>query len=194
MRRPFPTFLALGITAVVFLIAAVVALVSDGLTDELGKADVGLVLGNTVERDGKPSARLRARLHRVLALYREGYFRFIVVSGAVGKEGHDEAAVMHDYLVKRGVPPDDVAVDGKGRTTYLSARNVKDLLRERGFKSVLVVTQYFHVPRTKLALRRFQVSPVYSAHAQIFEPRSVLRSSGSTCLSPVHGKELRRSA
>ena len=112
MRRPFRAFVALGITALVFFIVAVVALVSDGLTDELGKADAGLVLGNTVEREGKPSARLRARLDRALALHREGYFPLIVVSGAVGKEGHDEPAEMQDYLVKRGVPPDHVAVDG----------------------------------------------------------------------------------
>jgi uncharacterized SAM-binding protein YcdF (DUF218 family) len=173
MGRLLRVFTALAIGASVLLIVAALALVSDGLTDELGKADAGLVLGNTVERDGKPSARLGARLDRALALYREGYFPLVVVSGAVGKEGHDEATVMHDYLVKRGIPPDDVAVDGNGSTTYLSARNVKDLLRARGLESVLVVTQHFHIPRAKLALRRFEVSPVYSAHARIFELRDL---------------------
>ncbi len=117
MRRPFRALVALAIAAIGFFMAAVVALVSDGLTDELGNADAGLVLGNTVNREGQPSARLRARLDRALVLYRGGYFPLIVVSGAIGKEGHDEASVMHDYLVKRGIPPNRVVVDSEGRTT-----------------------------------------------------------------------------
>jgi uncharacterized SAM-binding protein YcdF (DUF218 family) len=112
-------------------------------------------------------------LDRALTLYGGDYFSLIVVSGAVGKESHDEATIMHDFLVERGIPPERVVVDSDGRTTYLSARNVRDLLRARGLKSVLVVTQYFRAPRAKLALRRFQLSPVYSAHAHIFELRDL---------------------
>ena len=37
----------------------------------------------------------------------------------------------------------------------------------------MVVSQYFHVPRMRLALERAGVTPVYSAHAQYFELRDV---------------------
>jgi vancomycin permeability regulator SanA len=148
-------------------------LLCDGLNDELGSADVGLVLGNTVHPDGTPSRRLAARLERALDLYRQGVFPLIIVSGARGGEGHDEAVVMRGYLVGRGVPPEHVLVDSAGVTTYASARNVQKLLHERHLRSVLLISQYFHVPRAKLALKRFGVSPVYSAHARFFEARDL---------------------
>ena len=47
------------------------------------------------------------------------------------------------------------------------------MMREKGWRSALVVTQYFHVPRTRLAVERSGVAPVFSAHAQYFEPRDV---------------------
>ena len=73
-------------------------LVTAGLRDQLGKADIALVLGSKVELDGKPSTRLRARLDRTLELYRAGYFPAIIASGGLGKERFDEAVVMRDYL------------------------------------------------------------------------------------------------
>src|SRR5580704_13458675 len=101
-RRKYLLF-SLAVILATLVIGTVVLVVS-GLCDDLGKADVGLVLGSKVESDGTPSARLRARLDRTLELYRAGYFPAVIVSGGIGKEGYDEAAVMRDYLVARGVP------------------------------------------------------------------------------------------
>src|ERR1043165_654247 len=101
-----------------FLVAAAL-LAADGLRDEIHPADVAIVPGNTVERDGQPSARLRARLDKTLELYRCGLFGHVIVSGGVGAEGFDEAEVMKRYLVGRGVPEECVIADGGGATTYL---------------------------------------------------------------------------
>lgn len=149
----------------------VFALVWDGLHDEIGAADVGVVLGNTVYSDGTPSPRLAARLDRALELFRQGLFPLIIVSGSIGEEGRDEAVVMRDYLVQRGVSPEQVIVDSEGRTTFATAMNTRKLIEERGLASALVVSQYFHVPRARLALRRAGVGKVYSAHARYFELR-----------------------
>ena len=144
-----------------------------GLCDELGDSELGLVLGNTVEPDGHPSARLQARLDEALTLRHLGYFQWIIVSGGVDPNGHDEAAVMRDYLVARGVPVEYVLVDSAGSNTYESARHTAQIMRERRWKGVCVVTQYFHVPRARLALRRFGVQDVSGAHARFFEGRDV---------------------
>src|SRR5690348_5039955 len=92
------------IAAVATLALAMTLLVFAGLHDRVGKADIALVLGNTVNPDGTPSPRLRARLDKTLELYRAGYFPEVIASGGVGKEGYDEASVMRDYLVSRGIP------------------------------------------------------------------------------------------
>jgi vancomycin permeability regulator SanA len=158
--------------AALFLLA-IALLVLSGLNDRLGHADVALVLGNKVELDGTPSARLRARLDRTLELFNAGYFSAIIVSGGTGREGFDEAAVMKAWLVSKGVPEDKVIVDSHGITTFLSAKNTHAIARERNFQSVFVISQYFHIPRSRLALQRFGLHPIYTAHARYFEPRDI---------------------
>src|SRR5215207_9035909 len=162
---------ALPITLAFTLAATLI--VADGLTDEIHAADVAIVPGNTVEKDGRPSARLSARLDQTVALYREGLFPEVIVSGGVGSEGFDEAEVMKRYLVEKGVPEGTIHVDEGGATTHLTARNASRMMRENGWRSAMVVTQYFHVPRMRLALERSGVTPVFSAHARYFELRDV---------------------
>lgn len=178
--KRLPKFaLVLSSGTAVFLLGTA-CLVVAGLRDDLAHADVGLVLGSKVELNGKPSTRLQARLDRTLELYRAGYFPWVIASGGFGKEGYDEAVVMRDYLVAGGIPSDHVIVDGYGDNTYASAKNTRRIAAERNFKSVLVVTQYFHIPRSRLALRRFQIAEIHSAHARIYEVRdtySALRES-----------------
>ncbi len=154
-------------------VMAMLAIIVSGLRDDIAHADVGLVLGNKVELDGTPSPRLRARLDRTLDLFHGGYFPSVIVSGGFGKEGYDEAAVMADYLVSHGVPAAQVILDSHGDTTFASAVNTARISKERGFKSVFVVSQYFHIPRARLALTRCHITEIHSAHAHFFEWRDM---------------------
>jgi vancomycin permeability regulator SanA len=167
--------IALGVALGLPLLGTAILFIA-GLRDEVGKADVALVLGSKVERDGTPSARLRARLDRTLELYRAGNFSKIITSGGVGKEGFDEASVMRDYLVANGIPREHVIVDSSGTNTFASAKNTLQIAHQHAFNSVLVVSQYFHIPRAKMALHRFGISTVYTAHAHCFEFRDIYSS------------------
>ena len=155
-----------------FLLAAI-ALVANGLDDQPGNADMIVVPGNTVAPDGTPSPRLQARLDVALKLFREGRAALIFVSGGTGKEGFDEAVSMSDYLVKKGVPPAAIIKDSFGIDTSATARNAAAYLRSHHLKSALVATQYFHVPRTRLALERNGILVTGSAHAAYFEMRDL---------------------
>lgn len=155
-----------------FLLAALL-IVSDGLSDNIHSADVAIVLGNTVERDGHPSARLQARLDKTVELYRQGVFPYVIVSGGIGIEGFDEADIMKHYLISHGLPEDSIVADANGLTTYHTARNAAQIMREKQWQSALVITQYFHIPRTRLAVKSFGVSSVYTAHANYFELRDI---------------------
>ena len=156
-----------------FVLAATV-LVAYGWCDHLeGGSQVGLVLGNTVEADGRPSPRLRARLDAALRLQRLGYFQWVIVSGGIDPAGHDEAAVMRDYLVAQGVPAAVILVDNGGADTYESARRTAQTMREHGWKRVCVVSQYFHVPRARLALARCGAKHVASGSARFTEWRDL---------------------
>ena len=162
------------------------AIVADGLGDDARRSDVGIVLGSKVELDGRPSARLAARLDKTVELYRAGLFPKVIVSGGLGKEGYDEATTMRDYLVARGVPAPAVIVDSDGVNTEATAKNSAALMRERGLKSAVVVTQYFHVTRTKLALRNNGVATVYSAHPRYVEWRDVYSTFREAVAVPMY--------
>jgi len=83
------------------------------------------------------------------------------------------AVAMKDYLSAHGVPASQIIVDSHGDTTFDSARNTRDIAKQQKFQSVLVISQYFHLPRARLALERFHIARVYSAHAYFWEIRDL---------------------
>lgn len=170
-RRHRLLFCGVVLLAIPFILAA--ALVIDGLTDDLGRSDVAIVPGNTVYPDGTPSARLAARLDRARELYAQDQVKAVIVSGGAGVEGYDEARAMKTWLVSRGVPAAAVIQDSAGMTTMATARNSAALMKAHGLKTATVVTQYFHVPRTQLALRKAGVTADHTAHARFFEMRDL---------------------
>jgi vancomycin permeability regulator SanA len=159
---------------IAFFAVSTIAIVWDGVTDELQRADVALVMGAKVKTDGTPSHRLTARLDTAADLFERGYFEYLIVSGGLGWEGYDEAQVMAAYLVDHGVPEARIFIDSGGTDTFMTARNASRIMRTNDMHSVLVITQYFHVPRTKLTLKRFGVTPVYSVNATYWGLRDLL--------------------
>ena len=165
----------LGLWASLHLLAVCV----DGCTDRGGAADLAVVLGNHVSPAGEPSRRLQLRLDAALALHRAGLVPRIVVSGGQDPGSPPEAAVMKRWLVERGVPDGDVIEDHGGRNTFETARFVAAYMRAHELRSVVAVSQYYHLTRTKLALRRFGAPEVAGARAALElearEPWSLLR-------------------
>lgn len=155
-----------------FVIHTIIILV-DGLNDEVANVDVAIVLGNKVELDGVPSDRLKARLDKAIELFEDGYFPLILVSGGVGKEGYDEAEIMKDYLQQNDVPSEAILVDSDGYNSFRTAQNTKEIISEMNVESVMVISQYFHITRTKLAFRKLGFRHIYSAHADYLEWRDI---------------------
>lgn len=139
-----------------------------GLLDEINKSDAAVVYGNQVENDGAPSIRLQSRLDRAIELYNEKYFKYIIVSGAIDKNHHDESKIMAEYLISKGIPESAVIEDNAGTNTMLTAMNVRMISRNYGFKSILVISQYYHILRVKLSLYKVGIEDVNHAHAIMF--------------------------
>ena len=180
MMRPLqvspPTMrkiILLSLSALAVFLLATTALVGAGLNDKLAPADVIVVPGNTILPDGTPSPRLQARLDVALKQFQEHRAPRILVSGATGKEGFDEAASMARYLLKRGVPAGAVIEDNQGWTTDATARNAAFLMRQHGWQTAMVATQYFHVPRFRLALERAGIAVSGQVHAPYVELRDL---------------------
>ncbi|MBZ0136613.1 MAG: YdcF family protein [Planctomycetes bacterium] len=114
-------------------------------------ADCIVVPGAAVWANRTPSDALAYRLERAAALYREGRAPFVIVTGG-GEGNYAEAVVMAEWLGQRGVPEGALIIENESGTTRESGANVAKLMRARGFQSALVVSQWFHVGRTRLCL------------------------------------------
>ncbi|MCC6373060.1 MAG: YdcF family protein, partial [Bacteroidia bacterium] len=90
MKSKKQIFKVFFLTLLLWLLGHVIYTISDGLTDENLRADIAVILGNTVKKDGTLSERLKKRMECGLQLYRTGRVKKILVSGGLGKEGHFE--------------------------------------------------------------------------------------------------------
>jgi vancomycin permeability regulator SanA len=143
----------------------------DGLHDGQQRADIAVILGNKVEEDGTLSERLTQRLACGLALYRSGRVPRLLVSGGLGKEGFYEGTKMRDYLRAHGVPDSVIIVDNAGNNTQQTVRNTARLRATLPIRSVLVVSQFYHLSRTKLLFRQAGFAEVSGASPAYFELR-----------------------
>lgn len=166
------------VLALLWFILHVGYMVFEGLSDELDnehlKGNVGIVFGNEIQKDGKPSPRLKARLDRALELYNKARIESIIVSGGVDEAGHDEAVIMGRYLYKAGIPKEVITVDSLGDDTFLTAANVKRILEHHKTRRIMVVISNFHhILRAKLAMHKCGFKVVYGAHANYYEWRDL---------------------
>src|SRR3989344_4744686 len=159
------------LTGCVLFIGTALFIFCDGLIDTARPSDVIVILGNKVELNGTPSPQLRSRLDEGLELYNNKTAPLIIVSGALGKEGDEEADVMYSYLVAHGVPGADIIVDSNGLDTYQTAQNTAVIMRERNLHSAVVVSNYFHIARAVLAFRKMGIENISHAHGIYFSDR-----------------------
>ena len=163
-----------GLTLAVGLLLAAIALLAwDGWRDDSASApaDVVLVLGTGgVNPDGTITPRQRARLDRAAEFGRDPSVKVFLLSGAPEINGHSETEAMATYLASRGIARSRIALDPGGATTYDTARNTAAFLTAHALHGVIVVTHYYHVPRTRFALARFGVAPLFGAPVRTVEP------------------------
>jgi vancomycin permeability regulator SanA len=169
MLRLFRWFL---LTVILVFALGSIAIAIDGQFDNLRPADLAVVLGSKVNRDGQPSDGLKVRLDHTVDLYRQGYCKCILVSGGHGWEGFDEPVVMRRYLQNAGIPSAIVFEDNGGSNTWHTAQDTALFLKEHDLKSVLIVSEYFHIPRCRLAFAKFGIHPIYWSHAHLWARRN----------------------
>jgi vancomycin permeability regulator SanA len=140
--------------------------ISTGLRAQPQPSDVAVVLGTRVLPSGVPSFWLRARLNRAFELYQNNLVKNIIVSGGLGREGHEEADVMRAYLIERGIPSERIFLDLNGDDTFATARHTKQIMASSKFHSVVIVSHYYHLPRARLTFQRFGIPNVSATGVQ----------------------------
>ena len=112
-------------------------------------------------------------------LYQAGLAQRLLMSGGQGAgEPVNETAVMRALAMGFGVPAAAIELDPRGVNTEATVRDTVPALRAAGVRRVAAVSDFFHLPRVKLAYQRlgFDVTTVPSrAHRIPQTTRLVLR-------------------
>ena len=110
-------------------------------TDEITYADAIVVLtGGT------------GRVEEGLRLFREGRGGYLILSGV--EETSSLGAIFPGRDLKTAVDTSRIILDIESRRTIDNAFNVKKIVEEKGFKSLILVTSNYHMKRASTILRK----------------------------------------
>lgn len=123
-----------------------------------------VVLGARVLPSGAAAPALEHRAHKAAELYLAGRAPLIVFSGGSPSGLPSEAAIAAALAVARGVPHSACLVEDQSRTTRENAAFTAPLLRARGIRQVLLVSDAYHLLRAQAQFARLgiQTLPVPS--------------------------------
>jgi uncharacterized SAM-binding protein YcdF (DUF218 family) len=143
--------LAVGVV-VVYLAVIATQIRNQSDIDEAQPADIIIIMG-AAEYRGRPSPVLRARIDHALDLYRQKLApRILTTGGAGGDPYYTEGEVARNYLVRQGVPSEAILVESEGESTWQSTAIAAEMMRRMNMKSAIVVSDGYHIFRTKKML------------------------------------------
>ena len=108
---------------------------------------VGLLLGTSpmTRISHRRNVFFENRIKATANLYHAGKIRKILISGdGHSLDGINETECMKDSLLARGIPENDIILDGKG---YRTIHSVQRAYHDYGCKNLIVISQKFHNER-----------------------------------------------
>jgi uncharacterized SAM-binding protein YcdF (DUF218 family) len=111
-----------------------------------GLADAIVILGCG------SATRLACRVERGVELFRQGAAPLLLFSGG-GRGAEPEAVIMRRLALASGVPEAAFLLEPHSRNTWENAGESARLLRLRGLRRVVLVSDRAHLPRAVLLFR-----------------------------------------
>ena len=136
------------------------------------RADAIVVFAGGVGESGKAGGGTEERLQHAVDLYKQGEAAHLILSSGY-VYSFPEAEVMRMLAVEQGVPADAILVERQSTNTYQNVSYVYDLLRRRGWGSVLLVSSPYHMRRALLVWHKVapavRVVPAPPARSQFYD-------------------------
>ena len=188
----------------VAVLAAVLVVTSTALAiwwtarqDSRPASDAIVVLGSA-QYNGVPSSIFEARLEHAIALYEDGVAPVIVpVGGKADGDQFTEAEAGQHYLAQAGVPDDALVAVPQGVDTLESIRAVAATFGDRGWSSVVLVSDPWHAMRAERmaadAGLEAQSSPTRqgpAVHTRATQVRYILRETAAYLLYRATGESI----
>jgi uncharacterized SAM-binding protein YcdF (DUF218 family) len=173
-------FLIFG--GLLYFCSFIIALHVIGATDRTEEADVIIVLGAGLRRDGRPAWALTRRSETGAELWHKGIAPKILCTGAQA-DGYprSEASACREVLMREGVPDSAILLEEQSRSTEENAIYSSQILDDNGLSTAVLVSDSYHILRAEWMFRDVGVS-VYTSpisasriHQPLFYPYSLLR-------------------
>ena len=132
-------------------------------TETPKNVDVIVVLGGATEPalSPRPEVELNSaadRLVHAADLYRQGVSRQLLLSGGdidfLALSSDSPATDMESIMEMLGVPQSAMWLQGKSQNTYEDALYSCQMIKEKGAKSIILVTSATHMPRAVAAFKK----------------------------------------
>jgi uncharacterized SAM-binding protein YcdF (DUF218 family) len=122
--------------------------------EQLAPSDAIVVLGGAFRPDGWLNAASLRRLTHGMLLYRRGLAPLLVFSGDTARRGLSESEIRARFAREMGLPPEAMLQVTGANTTREEALRVAAALAPRGARSILLVSNPFHLVRARAAFER----------------------------------------
>lgn len=163
-RRILYTILATGLIgmAAILLIHTYISKVAKEQSyselSEVPAKRTALVLGTSKYlTNGRINLYYKYRIDAVVALYKQGKVKFILISGDNGTRQYNEPISMKNDLIAAGIPEEVIFLDYAGFRTLDS---IVRCLKVFGQKDVIIVSQQFHNERALYLANHFGLNAI----------------------------------
>jgi len=162
----------------------------------------GMVDADATERSGLPEyTHPVERILRGFELVRDGRAPQVLISGGT-LDTRPGALVEADILSRQlqlwGIPPERIVVEGRSRNTRENAVESERLIREKGWRKLLLVTSAAHMPRALGTFEAVGLKPdtlvvdvrAHEFHPRLawWQPRAANLSAGTDALRELFGR------
>ena len=146
----------LGLLILLFLLALVASYVTvPSKNCNLTHFDTILVLGSPPMESGKPSPEERERVNESVREFKAGRAGHIIFSGGATMKQFVEGQSMATLAETEGVPSSAIVIEGQARNTIQNIYFSNQILHQKGWTSVEVISSPSHLPRAALILERY---------------------------------------
>ncbi|MBU5594295.1 YdcF family protein [Amphibacillus sp. MSJ-3] len=124
---------------VTLIVIVIIVLITAGnllvRVDQLKESDAIIVLSG-----------FEGRLEKGIKLFNEGYGSYLILSNS---DDFDE-----DILREQGISEDLVILESRAESTFTNATLTKEIVLDREFRSVIIVTSEFHTSRARYIFKK----------------------------------------
>jgi uncharacterized SAM-binding protein YcdF (DUF218 family) len=143
----------------------------------LNHFDTILVLGTPTLENGQPSPEGRERVNESVREFKAGRAGHIIFSGGATMRQFVEGESMAALAEAQGVPSSAIVIEDQARKTVQNIYFGNQIMQQRGWTSVEVISSPSHLPRTALILERYRFQ--WKEHASPWPPEYSWRDIGS---------------